>query len=173
MKEDKNIEKLIRDNLNMEQVPQDFTNKIMDKIEVLDQQEERALSSIMNKHLIESPSSNFTSNVMASIEAAHQTAEVSAAKISNSAIIGKKAWFVILTCIAGFVVFALTSSAGSATDPGVIQGLLSKTEGLFTFELPKILTNPMFAMSLFALSSLLFADYMIRNRKLTVNLKSE
>ena len=74
MKEDKNIEKLIRDNLNMEQVPQDFTNKIMDKIEVLDQQEERALSSLMNKHVIESPSVNFTSKVMASIEAVHQTA---------------------------------------------------------------------------------------------------
>ena len=58
MKEDKKLDKLIRESLKMEQPSVDFTNKIMNQIEVADAKQEKALGSLLKKNALESPSLN-------------------------------------------------------------------------------------------------------------------
>lgn len=167
MKEDKNIEKLIRDSLKFEQSPEDFTDKIMQKIEAVDQLEEKALSSLFDKHILESPSAEFTAKVMGQIEAAPTI-------VTNPVIIGKKAWAVILVLFAALIGYTLLSGSESESVPSVYEGVtgklgdfFSQAVGSFSIQLPEIFTNPVFAISLFALSSLLLVDFMIKNRRLS------
>ena len=167
MKEDKNIEKLIRDSLKFEQSPEDFTSKIMQSIEAADQKEEVALSSLMKKHVLQSPSADFTSKVMTQIKGATTI-------VTNPVIISKKAWAIILAFITALVVYALASSPENKTEPSLFDGFASKLGDLFnqvggsySIQLPELFTNPVFAMSLFALSSLILVDYLIKNRRLS------
>ena len=165
MKEDKNIDKLIRDSLKVEKGPEDFTDKIMGKIEAAEQIEEKALRSLMGKHVLESPSEGFTSRVMSQIETSVNT---------NPVIIGKKAWLVIATLIFAFVLYVFKSTSTSEATPGIFEGLISKTGDFFnqvgnsvSFQLPELMTNPLFAISLFALSLLLLLEHFLRYNRIS------
>jgi hypothetical protein len=175
MKEDRNIEdekidKLIRESLRFDKSPEGLTGKIMQHIQATDQQEEAAMTSVMKKYATDSPSADFTSKVMARIEASTSISV-------NPVIIGKKAWIFILTALTAFVVFVLSSGGAAETEPvpavytdylGRIANLFNQVEGSFSIKLPEILTNPVFGLSLFALSSLLLIDHMLKSRKLSV-----
>ena len=165
MKEDKNIDKLIRDSLKVEKGPEGLTDKIMSRIEAAEQIEEKALSSLLGKHVLESPSEGFTSRVMAQIETSINT---------NPVIIGKKAWIVIATLLVGFVLYVLQASGASEATPNLYEGLVSKTGDFFSqfggsvsFQLPELMTNPLFAISLFALSLLLLLEHFFRYNRIS------
>jgi len=165
MKEEKRIEKLIRDSLKFENSPEDFTGKIMERIEAADQIEEKALSSLLRKHTIESPSTGFTSRVMKQIRP-------SASVETNPVIIGKKAWAIILATLAFLIGYSFMSPGNTQSEPGPytdtvdkIGDLIGQLGGSFSVQLPELFTNPVFAISLFALSSLLLVDYLIKSRR--------
>ena len=61
MKEDKNIERLIRESLKVENTSDDFSDKVMKQIKVSDRKEEIALTSLVAKYAVERPSADFTS----------------------------------------------------------------------------------------------------------------
>jgi len=167
MKEDEKIDKLIRESLKMEQPSVDFTNKIMDQIQLVDSKEEKALGSLLKKNTLESPSLNFTSRVMAEVEKA-------SVKVVDAPIIGKKAWTFIGAFIVSIFVYVLMTGERNTATSQAIEGAMEKVNNVLsnsmTFDLPPILTSPLFGLSVFALSSLLFLDYFMKNKKLSVNI---
>lgn len=167
MKEDKKIDKLIRESLKMEQPSIDFTNKIMNQIEVADAKQEKALGSLLKKNALESPSLNFTQRVMAEVEKA-------SVKVADVPIISKKAWVFISIFVGSILVFTLMTGEKDTSSSNALDGVMEKFDQIltnsFTFDLPAILTSPLFGLSMFALSSLLFLDYFMKNRKLSVNI---
>lgn len=166
MSEEEKIEKLIKDSLHIEQPSSDFKSKIMDQIEAFDAKEEKALRSVLGKHIIESPSINFTDRVM------HEIHKASIA-IVNKPIISKKTWIFIAISLLSLLVYSIFISTGS-TEPSMVGGLIddgmSKLTSATSFNLPGILISPIFGLSVFALSSLLFLDYYFRNRRVSIKL---
>ncbi len=167
MKEDKKIDKLIRESLKIEQPSVDFTNKIMNQIEVADAKQEKALGSLLKKNALESPSLNFTERVMAEVEKA-------SIKVADVPIISKKAWVFISIFVGSIFVFTLLTGEKDRSSSNALNGVMEKFDQVLTnsltFDLPAILTSPLFGLSMFALSSLLFLDYFMKNRKLSVNI---
>jgi hypothetical protein len=167
MKEDKKLDKLIRESLKMEQPSVDFTNKIMNQIEVVDMKQEKALGSLLKKNTLESPSLNFTARVMAEVEKA-------SVRVADAPIISKKAWTFIIVFVSSIFVYALLTGEKNTATSQAIEGTMKKVDNLLTnsmtFDLPEIITSPLFGLSIFALSSLLFLDYFMKNRKLSVNI---
>ncbi len=167
MKEDKKIDKLIRESLKMEQPSIDFTNKIMNQIEAVDAKQEKALGSLLKKNTLESPSLNFTARVMAEVEKA-------SIKVADTPIISKKAWVFISIFVGSIFVVTLLTGEKDTASSNVLHGTMEKFDQILTnsltFDLPAILTSPLFGLSIFALSSLLFLDYFMKNRKLSVNI---
>ena len=167
MKEEKKIDKLIRESFKMEAPSVDFTNKIMNQIEAFDAKEEKALGSLLKRSALQSPSLNFTARVMAEVEKASVT-------IADAPIISKKAWAFIGMLIASIFVYVLATGEKNTATSQAIDGTVKKVDTILsnslTFDLPAILTSPLFGLSIFALSSLLFLDYYMKNRKITVNI---
>lgn len=167
MKEDEKIDELIRESLKMEQPSVDFTNKIMDQIQLVDTKQEKALGSLLKKNTLESPSLNFTARVMAEVEKA-------SVKVLDTPIIGKKAWaFIVMLITSIFVYVLITGEKDTATSlaiGGAVKKVNNALSNSMTFDLPAILTSPLFGLSIFALSSLLFLDYFMKNRKISVNI---
>ncbi len=167
MKEEKKMDKLIRESLKFEQPPADFTNKIMNQIEAFDEKQEKALGVLLKKHTMESPSLNFTARVMAEVEKA-------SVKVADAPIIGKKAWTFIIVFVTSIFVYALLTGEKNTATSQAFDGAVKKVDDLLSnsmaFDLPEILTSPLFGLSIFALSSLLFLDYFMKNRKLTINI---
>lgn len=165
MKEDEKIDKLIQESLKMERPSVDFTDKIMSQIEAADAKQEKALGSLLKRNAMDSPSMNFTARVMAEVGK-------SSVEVVNAPIIGKKAWIFISLFIGSIFVFTLFSGEKESTSPSILDGALGKFDQILTnsltFDLPGILTSPLFGLSVFALSSLLFLDYFLKNRKLSV-----
>jgi len=165
MKEDKKIDRILRESLKMERPADDFTSSIMNKIETFDAKEEMALRSLLKKSVLESPSLNFTSRVMTRVERA-------SIGMVSSPIISKKAWIFIGMLISFiFVLAAVTGKENDKTNQ-VIDGAVQKVDTLLTnsmtFDMPAILTSPLLGLSLFALSSLFLLDYFIRNSRLSL-----
>ena len=157
MKEGKNIDKLIKQNLNIEKPSLDFSNKVMYQVKAFELKKERAFSSLIQKNQLETPSIDFTSNVMSVI---YQDSKVSV----YTPVIGKKAWFLIASFI--LILLSYTIFNLEVTQPyftGLDKYIPSYDLDL-SFNLPPILTSPLFAISIFALSLLLFLDYFVRNR---------
>ena len=167
MKEDEKIDKLIRESLKMEQPSIDFAAKIMNQIEAVDAKQEKALGSLLKKNTLESPSLNFTARVMAEVE------KVSI-KVADTPIISKKAWVFISIFVGSIFVFTLLTVEKDTSSSNVLNGTIEKFDQMLTnsltFDLPAILTSPLFGLSVFALSSLLFLDYFMKNRKVSVNI---
>ena len=167
MKEDEKIDKLIRESLKMEQPSMDFAAKIMNQIEAVDAKQEKALGSLLKKNTLESPSLNFTARVMAEVEKA-------SVKVVDAPIISKKAWTFISMFVASIFVYAVLAGEKNTATSQAINGTIEKAANLLTnsmtFDLPAILTSPLFGLSVFALSSLLFLDYFMKNRKVSVNI---
>ena len=167
MKEDKKIDKLIQESLKIESPSVDFTDKIMNQIESVDVKQEKALGSLLKKNALESPSLNFTARVMAEVEKA-------SVKVADTAIIGKKAWIFISIFVGSIFVFTLLTGEKDTSSPSALDSAIEKYDQILTnsltFDLPGILTSPLFGLSIFALSSLLFLDYFMKNRKLSVKI---
>ena len=165
--EDRNIEKLIRESLKAEQPSSDFTDKIMGKIQALDSKEDLVLRSLLKKGAIDSPSVNFTDRVMAQVEKTQ-------IQMISSPLISKKIWMLISVCITSIFIYVMFTGESNAATSEVINGTMNKANGLLTnsmtFELPAILTSPLFGLSIFALSSLLFLDYFLKNKKVSMSI---
>ena len=115
MKEDKKIDKLIRESLKMEQPSIDFTNKIMNQIEAVDAKQEKALGSLLKKNTLESPSLNFTARVMAEVEKA-------SIKVADTPIISKKAWVFISIFVGSIFVVTLLTGEKDTASSNVLHG---------------------------------------------------
>lgn len=163
MKDDGKIDKLLRESLRTEQPSTDFTNKIMGQIEAMDTNEEKALSSVLKRNALQSPSLNFTDRVMGEIEK-------SSIAIVNKPIIGKKAWAFIGICLTLIVAYVLLTPSKETATSLYLDNAMAKYDGMLSFDLPGILSSPLFAISVFALSSLLFLDYFLRNRSLSLKI---
>lgn len=163
MKKDGNIDKLIRESLKTEQPSKDFTNNIMDQIGALESKEEKALGSLIKRSVLESPSINFTDRVMVKIEK-------SSIAIANKPVISKKAWTFILIGLLSVVIYVLTAPSKETATSLYIDNAMTKIDGALSFDLPALLISPLFAISVFALSSLLFLDYFLRNRTLSLKI---
>lgn len=158
---EKNIDKFIKQNLDIQEPSKDFSGNVMEEIYALDLKKDKALSSLMQKHVLEAPSLNFASRVMASIE---QKSEIKA----YQPVIGKKVWFLIISVVALIFVYTFLQLDFTASKHIYLENLQNKVNSLFLFEFPSLSISPLFGLSIFALSSLLFLDYFIRNRRLSV-----
>ena len=156
---DKNIDDFIKQNLDIQEPSKDFSGNVMEQIYALDLEKDKALSSLMQKHVLEAPSINFTSRLMASIE---QQSKITAYK----PVIGKKVWFLITSVIVFIFVYVFLKSDFAIKENIYLENLIGKLNNLFVFEYPSLDISPIFGLGIFALSSLLFLDYFIRNRRL-------
>jgi hypothetical protein len=156
---DKNIDNFIRKNIEIQEASMDFSENVMEQIYALDLKKDKALSSLMQKHILDAPSINFTSRVMASIE---QKSEIK----TYQPVIGKKVWVLISSVIAIIFIFTFLKLDFTATEHIYLENIQSKVSNLFVFEYPSLNISPLFGLGIFALSSLLFLDYFIRNRRL-------
>lgn len=167
MKEEKNIDRLLRKGLKLEHPKDDFSDSIMSKIEAMDVMEEKALKSLLKRNVLESPSLNFTSRVMTQMENASQA-------IVDKPVIGKRAWLFISVSITSIFIFALFSGSsehqGYSWIDGALQSVTSLMDNSITFEVPSLMTSPIFALSVFALSSLFFLDYFLRNTRYSLKI---
>ena len=158
---DKNIDNFIKQNMDIHEPSEGFSKNVMEEIYALDLKKEKALFSLLQKHVVEEPSVDFTSKVMASIE---QKLEITA----YQPVIGKKAWVFITSVIALIFVYTFLKLDFTITKHVYLENLQSKVYELFVFETPGLNISPLFGLGIFALSSLLFLDYFVRNRRLTV-----
>ena len=55
MKKDKNLDKFLKENINIERSSLDFTNKVMQQIVADEKNKEKALFSLLQKNLLEEP----------------------------------------------------------------------------------------------------------------------
>ena len=156
---DKNIDDFIKQNLDIQEPSKDFSGNVMEQIYALDLKKDKALSSLMQKHVLEAPSINFTSRLMASIE---QQSKITAYK----PVIGKKVWFLIISVVLFIFVYTFLKSDFAIKENIYLENLQGKLNNLFVFEYPSLDISPIFGLGIFALSSLLFIDYFIRNRRL-------
>lgn len=156
----KHIDKMIQENLSIEEPSLGFSNKVMDQIFASDLKKERALSSLMQKHTLEEPSFDFTAGVLSNIE---QKTVVE----TYQPVLGKKAWFLIGSLLTFIIVFTVLKADSSSNKYAAIGEMYSKFLDSLKFEFPTLAISPLFALSIFALSSLLFLDYFLRNRRLS------
>ena len=160
MKHDKNIDKFIKEGLEVENTSLGFSDNVMQQIHALDIEKEKALTSLLQKYTLQEPSLNFTANVLSEI---HVNSKVSI----YQPVISNKIWYVIFTMIVLVVSYVFFSLGETSIQSNIVNSSLIKLEKLFSFNLPTLLTSPLFALSIFALSSLLFLDYFLQKRKLS------
>ena len=157
MKNEDYINKLIRDGLKVENVPEQFTDQIMQRVYQSESIKEKALRSVVQKYTIEKPSKNFSVKVMNKI---HQ----SLYKSAYQPVISKKGWLIILIINVSVLIFTFLSSESNGNIK-LVDKFISGLDFVLVFHVPKIITSSIFALSIFALCSLLFLDYFIRNKK--------
>lgn len=156
----KNIDKFIRDGLELENTSLDFSDKILSQINSLEEANEKALSSLLQKYGQVQPSINFTEKVLSSIIKMSQNKEY-------QPVISKKAWSVILLVLSSVFIYIASFMEVSTGQFKTVNDTILKFGNLLSFDLPAIITSPILALSLFALSSLLFLDYYLKKRKYT------
>lgn len=161
MKENKKIDRFIKQSIDVEKTSFDFLNKVMQQIMSSDLKKEKALTNLLNKHTLENPTLEFTSKVMSVVKQNSTITEY-------QPVISKKAWYFITSVLILLMVFItpyfdITSSQLNYKIP-----YLTNIKSMFSFNVPSILTSPLFAMSVFTLSFLLLLDYFVRNRNFTL-----
>ena len=161
MKENKKADKFIKHNIDVEKTSFDFSNNVMQQILSSDLEKERALTNLLNKHTLENPTIDFTSKVMLVLK---QNSTIT----KYHPVISKKVWYFIASIFVLLMVFItpyfdITSSQLNYKIP-----YLANIKSMFSFNVPSILTSPLFAMSVFTLSFLLLLDYFIRNRNFSL-----
>jgi hypothetical protein len=168
MKEENKIDRMIREGLKVEHPSSNFTGDIMKKIEMAESTEEKALRSLLKRNAVERPSENFTARVM------HQVEKASVVESIRKPIIGKKAWIFISVFVATIFIYALSSGERNNETDQVIDTTVQRLDTLLTsslsWDMPSILTSPLLGLSLFALSSLLFLDYFMRNQRVSLKI---
>jgi hypothetical protein len=158
MQEDfKDLDAFFKKNLEEESTSSDFADIVLDRILANETKKEKALQLILQKNITEIPTEGFTENVLQQVI---KHSEVS----KYRPVISKKAWIVIAIILAILTWFIAIEVDMSKEEPGVLYRYLANMEKLFTFEVPSLLISPVFALSLFALSSLLSIDYFLRNK---------
>ncbi len=158
MKQDKNIDRFIKKNLRTEKPSTSFSNELMQQIHALENENEKVLSSLLQKHSLEKPSVNFTSRIMREINA------VSSQSVYQP-VISKKVWFVIFSVILSFVIFAIFNFDNTAIQVKYIDGIVQKMSESLSYELPELISSPLMALSMFALSSLLILDRFLHRKE--------
>ncbi len=163
MKEDKNLDKFIKQNIDIEKPSFDFSKEVMQHILTSDLNKEKALTNLLKKHTLENPNVDFTSNIISVIN--------QYSKESNyTPVIGKKVWILIISFIVILMGYTISKLDVTQTYSTWLDKYIPSFNVDISFNLPLILTSPLFALSIFALSSLLLLDYFIRNRKVNLNL---
>jgi uncharacterized integral membrane protein len=158
MKQDKNIDKFIKQNLSTEQPSSEFSSKVMHHIHALEHENEKALSSLLQKHTLEKPSLNFTSKIMQEIHASSTIGVY-------HPVISKKVWFIIFSTILFLVILSIFNFENTPTQYSYLDVFMSKLDKALSFKTPAVLSSPILAFSTFALSSLLFLDRFLRRKK--------
>lgn len=158
MQEDfKDLDAFLKHNLEEESTSSDFTDMVLDRIHKSEIKKEKALQNVLHKYTVEIPPSDFTSKVMQQVMEQDAIAKY-------QPVISKKSWMVIATILIIIIGFISLKADALNEEPDFLLSYLSGMAKLFSFELPAILTSPIFALSLFALSSLLGIDYYLRNK---------
>jgi len=158
MKQDKNIDKFIKQSLSSEKPSSDFSANVMQQINALELENEKALSSLLQKHTLEKPSLNFTSKIMQEIGAREKIG-------SYQPVIGKKVWFVIFSIILVVVIFTIFNFNNTPSEMTYIDAFISKMSSSFSFKMPALITSPILALSMLALSSFLFLDKFLHRKE--------
>ena len=163
MKEDKNLDKFIKQNIDIDKPSFDFSKEVMQHILTSDLNKEKALTNLLKKHTLENPNVDFTSNIISVIN--------QYSKESNyTPVIGKKVWILIISFIVILMGYTISKLDVTQTYSTWLDKYIPSFNVDISFNLPLILTSPLFPLSIFALSSLLLLDYFIRNRKVNLNL---
>jgi hypothetical protein len=156
---DQNIDNFIKENMDIQEPSEGFSNTVMEEIIALDLEKEKALFSLLQKHVLEEASINFTSGVMAGIEQKSKA-------FTYQPVIGKKVWFFIGSIIAIIFLYSFLKLDFTVVQHIYLENLQAQLNNLFAFEYPSLRISPLFGLGIFALSSFLYLDYFIRNRRL-------
>lgn len=158
MQEDfKDLDAFLKHNLEEESTSSDFTDMVLDQIHKSEIEKEKALQNVLHKYTVEIPPFDFTSKVMQQVMEQEAIAKY-------QPVISKKSWMVIATILIIIIGFISLKADALNEEPDLLLSYLSGMAKLTSFELPAILTSPIFALSMFALSSLLGIDYYLRNK---------
>ncbi len=154
----KKTDQFIREHMEEERPSLGFSDKIMNQIHASETIKEKSLGTLLQKHILETPSSDFTDGVMAQILAQESSVFV------YKPVISKNVWFAIVAFFGLVAVFSLFNLDGQEPQIDYLQEVISKFDFSISFKIPHELMSPIFALSLFALSLFLWIDYFIRNR---------
>lgn len=158
MKQDKSVDKFIKEGLEVENTSLGFSENVMQQIYALELEKEKTLTSLLQKYTLQEPSINFTTNVLSEI---YVNSKVSI----YQPVISKKIWYVIFTIVILVISYVFYSLGDTSIQSNIVNLNLMKLKNLFSFNLPTLSISPLFALSIFALSSLLFLDYFLQKRK--------
>lgn len=154
--ESKNIDKIIKQNMDIEKPSLEFTEKVMHQILASESIREKALISLLQKHTLKEPSIDFTSKVMSILP---KNSHVFVYK----PVISKNVWYLLAVGFILMVVYIFLNADDIVTSE-LLNSYIAKIGTVFSFKIPNLLISPIFALSMFALSSLLLLDYFLRNR---------
>ncbi|MEN8185846.1 MAG: hypothetical protein ABFR05_01820 [Bacteroidota bacterium] len=157
--ENKNIDKLLKESLEVENTSLNFSSKVMQQIHASELEKDKALMSLLQKFTLEQPSIGFTSKVMLSLPDISQ-------KTVYQPVISKKVWYFITVFFIFMMVYVFLNTDSVSTSE-IIDPYLAKIKNIFSFNTPSLLTSPLFALSMFALSSLLLLDNFFRSKNVS------
>lgn len=159
MQEEHNkIEKFIRDGIKPENASSDFSNNVMHQINVMEKAREKALITLLQKHTLQETSLNFTEKVLLNINSSLDLPEY-------QPVIRKKVWFLLISILISVLIYIASFIDSSSNQIKIVNESLLEKFNLFSFNLSEFISSPILALSLFALSTLLFLDYYLRNRR--------
>ena len=155
--EEKRWDEAFKKNLILDDASGDFTEKVMQRIDTMEELKEKALGNLFKKYAQEEPSALFSEKIMSQL--------IEKPGFVYEPVISKRAWFLIgLTAAAIFILVLRTSPTEELNNP-VYSNLLLKFNKLIDIELPAIFSSKLLAISLTAGSMLMVLEAFFRSRQ--------
>ncbi len=156
MKQDTNdIDRIIQENLELNKLTPDFTDKLMQKININELVEKSTLKLVLQKNALHEAPVRFTEKLLSNMEQKQKV-------FTYQPVISKKTLRLVAVFVFGIGVYAFFF-AHPESSSDVWSTYIEKLSTI-SLHMPKLLTSHLFAMSIFALSSLLFIDYQLKNK---------
>tara|TARA_R110002073_G_scaffold220418_1_gene380589 strand:- start:81225 stop:81719 length:495 start_codon:yes stop_codon:yes gene_type:complete len=162
MSKSKDIKNIINKNA-IDKAPMNFTEEVMKDVFLMSDSEllkDDALSSLLQRTIIEQPSESLVNAVLSQVEVEN--------KMVYQPLISKRGWVVIFSVLIGFVLFVLFYNTSTASTGFInidtLLPYLKFTESLLSNPFKGMVFSPLLAISLLCISTLLFVDTFLKKR---------
>ena len=155
--EEKRWDEAFKKNLILDDASGDFTDKVMQRIDTMEELKEKALGNLFKKYAQEEPSALFSEKIMSQL--------IEKPGFVYEPVISKRAWFLIGLVAAAIFILVLRTSPTEELNNPVYSNLLLKFNKLINIELPAIFSSKLLAISLTAGSVLMVLEAFFRSRQ--------